>query len=604
MTEHSVGARVAPAAGVTRLTAFARRYHDRLTALKGWRRWLAVFLLGVLSAAALPPVYLVFLLIPAFAGLFWVVLAAPRPWRALLDGWLWGAGHSVGGFYWISNSLLVDAASHAWLIPLSVLGFAALLGGYAGSAAFFVRLFAGRPAVDTASDTSLGTGKQRSDIHRALGAALLLAAAWTFFEWVRSWLFTGFPWNLIGTVWTFSDAAMQGSALIGAYGMTLVTVFAAVAPAVFAYTGEEGEPVAQESRVPVLAVAAGAVLLAGLYGYGAVRLAGAPALTDQEMVDGVVLRLVQPNIRQADKWRPDLRTKHVLTQLRMSAAAAPQDNNASGDPEAPSPTHFIWAETAVPFFLNEQPDLVRALAQVTPVKGALITGAIRISDRGTPDQAVWNSLYAVEASGRIAETYDKFHLVPFGEFVPFQEYLDFLRIASSRGNYSAGPGLRVLNIRGLPPVTPLICYEVIFPGEVVPPASGSSPSGSSSSGSGAAARPEWLLNITNDAWFGISAGPHQHHASARVRAVEEGLPLVRVANTGISAVVDAYGRELVRIGLGVAGFADSRLPRPLAGETLFARLGPPLPLGLALFIAVAGLLVMGRDQPTRKNKLH
>ncbi len=534
------------AAWPERLSRFARD-------LAGWRRRRVALALGVAAAGALPPYHLVLLLIPALAGLMWLAVAQARPRDAFAVGLWWGVGHCAAAYYWISHSLTVDAARHAWLIPVAVIGFAVVLG-----------LF---PALVAAALNGLrrwrGLGPEAPP---GLSTALLFAGLWALAEWLRGWVFTGFPWNPLGSVWTFIDPMFQAAAVLGVYGLGLVTVLAAVLAV--SPGGKAGRAV----RGPVLTVA----LLIGLYGYGVLRLDG--VIT--ELAEGVTLRLVQPNIAQKDKWTRGLRAGHVARQIAMSTQPP--------EPGRPSPSHIIWAETATPYILASDPGLVRELAATAPRAGVLVTGTLRAEGRpGTEGFRVYNALQAVEPSGRIAASYDKFHLVPFGEYVPFYDWLSFLKITVGRGNFAAGPGLRVLDLKGLPPVTPLICYEVIFPGAAVPPEG---------------PRPEWLLNITNDGWFGLSAGPHQHYAAARLRAVEEGLPLVRVANTGISAVVDPWGRERAALDLGLADVVDSGLPRPLDDLTPFARWGNALPLSLAvigLLLGLAGLARSGRVPPER-----
>tara|TARA_R110002072_G_scaffold156850_1_gene307408 strand:- start:387 stop:2039 length:1653 start_codon:yes stop_codon:yes gene_type:complete len=535
----------------------ARRLHDLASGLTGWRRRGLAVALGVLAAGALPPLHLVFLLVPAFVGLIWLVASRRRFRGALADGWWFGAGHAAAGTFWISHSLTIDLARHGWLIPIAVLGFAAVLGLFPALAAgLLYRL-------------------RRTGMAPGGGDALILAGAWTGTEWLRGWLFTGFPWNLMGTVWTFADAMIQPASMFGVFGLSLVTVWAAAAPASLAGVG----------RRPWLATAFAAAFLAGVWGGGLWRLAGA----ETAFAPGVHLRLVQPNIAQADKWRPGLRAGHVTRQIELSL----NPKGLNGDPTAlqdreptPEPTHVIWAETAVPYVLGREPVLLRALSHATPVAGALMTGSLRIEDAPGGPPRVYNSLYVVEASGRVALTYDKQHLVPFGEYVPFQDWLGFLKITQGRGNFTPGPGPRVLEVKGLPPFSPLICYEVIFPHAVLPPA------GENVDGP----RARWLLNITNDAWFGVSPGPYQHLAAARLRSVEEGLPLVRVANTGISAVIDPWGRTVAALGLGQAGAIDAGLPEPIEARTLFSRVGNALALVLAGLFAALGYLAQRRAE--------
>jgi apolipoprotein N-acyltransferase len=288
-----------------------------------------------------------------------------------------------------------------------------------------------------------------------------------------------------------------------------------------------------------------------------------------ENVKNVTLRLVQPNIDQKVKWQPEHRHRHVIRQLKMSAAAAKT---------GPAPTHIIWAETAVPYFLAKQKILRAAIGDVTPVHGLTITGTIRGEEVPT-GRKVWNSLQAINFHGEIVGSYDKFHLVPFGEYVPLRSILKFSKLTEGQIDFTPGLGVTTLILPGLPPVGPLICYEVIFPGEVV---NRDNP-------------PDWLLNLTNDGWYGQSSGPYQHFAAARLRAVEEGLPLVRVANTGISAVVDGFGRVKARLNLGVTGVLDSSLPKKLTNKTFYSQFGN-MPV-----LIVLGIFGIGALFTCRKN---
>lgn len=506
------------------------RAAEALAGLAGWRRLATAALLGAVAAAALPPANLVFLLWPAFTGLLWLLDGVERPRSAFLTGWAFGAGYFLAGLYWVGIAFLVDAEQYAALIPLAVGGLAAGLG-----------------LLPAAAVLAVWASRRRGPARVAL-----LAAAWLVGEWVRSWILTGFPWNLIGSAWVVSEPMLQFAALTGVWGLSLITVSAAAAPSTL------GDAAAGPLR-RWLPTCVGLSLLALIWLGGAWRLAAAPDPGDRA-VPGVVLRLVQPSIAQSSKWRPDLRSRHVADQMNLSLRDGYE-----------RVTHVIWSETAITFGLTDDPELRRVLARIVPPGGLLLSGAPRRAERDGRLH-VWNSFHALDSTGRIRGTYDKFHLVPFGEYVPLRSLLGFAKLTQGRGDFTPGPGPRTLVLPGLPPVGPLICYEVIFPGEVTSPGT----------------RPAWLLNLTNDAWFGTSSGPYQHFANARLRAVEEGLPVVRVANSGISAVVDGYGRVLHELGSNRVGVIDSPLPRPLDTPTLFSRVGNWMVLVLsALGAAVA-----------------
>ncbi len=511
----------------------AVRLYQWTASLRGWKAPALAFWSGVTAVFALPPLNLVFLAVPAFVLLLWLVVSRQRPWGAFFIGWWWGGGFFAAGLYWVSMALLVDAARFGWLIPIAIGGFALGFGLFVAIVALAVH---------------------RSNVSMA-GRVLVLAGGWTLLEWVRGWLLTGFPWNPIATVWSFSDAALQPAAFIGTYGLSLLTVLAASAPAVLG-NGTSRRAWAFAALVVVVPMA--------LFATGTVRLADAQA----GFVPDVRLRLVQPNITQVDKWKPGLREQHMMTQLNLS-----QQPPAVG--ERP-PTHIIWGETAAPFFLADHKPWLKFIGGVTPKGGLIITGAPRRAKDASDHFQAANSMLAINDRGQVVESYDKFHLVPFGEYVPLADWLPLEKIAQGAGSFKAGPGPRTLSLKGLPPVSPLICYEVIFPGAVI----ATEPN---------VARPKWLLNLTNDAWYGRTIGPHQHFHMARLRAVEEGLPLVRVAGTGISGVVDGYGRVLASLKLGEKGVVDSGLPQALNALTLYAQTGNGLPVALAIAAMVLGL---------------
>lgn len=500
------------------------RLAAQLAALTSWRRALAAILLGALAVLALPPFGLFPLLFVSLVGLLWM-LDGLRGWRAAVAlGWWFGLGFFVAGLYWISNALLVDAARFGWLVPFAVTGLSA-----------YFALF---PAAAVCLASFVRAGAIR---------IVALAAAWTLGEILRGMLLTGFPWNPLGSALAFHPAPMQGAALGGVYALSFAVVLIAGLPATLA--GSNAGEGSRRARLWPGAVAV--VLFAALFGGGALRLADAPVVQEP---DALRLRIVQGAIPQAIKWQPDLVRQHFGLYLRLSQGlpGAPASDRA--------PVAVIWPETAVPAVFDGNPELTRAIALAAPPGGIVVTGIVRREAAPAPGRraAIWNSVLAVDSRGRVLGRYDKHHLVPFGEYVPFARFNPLPKLTEGRVDFSAGSGPATLNLPGLPGVSPLVCYEVIFPGAVV---------------ADQGARPGLLMNLTNDAWFGTATGPYQHLVAARFRAIEEGLPLVRAANTGISAVIDSHGRVRDSLALGVRGVIDAALPAPLAARTLFSRTG-------------------------------
>ena len=529
------------------------RFSARLAGLAGWRRLAAAALFGGLATLALPPVDAVPVLLVAFPGLLWLLDGARTGRQAFAVGWTFGFAHHLLGLYWISAALFTDIGRFWWALPLSAAGLPILMAMFSGLATLLV-------------------WKLRA---AGLARVFLFAASWALFEWLRGHLFTGFPWNLIGYGWTGFLPVLQSVSLFGIYGLSLLTVLVASLPALLGGAAPSSTPSSlAERRRGWAAIAAGLALFAALGGWGAMRLAGA----SDETVPGVRLRLVQPAIDQRLKWAPGERVRNVQQQLDQSAAEPASSAAEPPTHAAEPPTHVIWAETAVPLFIEQDARVRQALGSVTPPGGLLITGAPRAAVDAEGEQRYYNSLVAVDGSGAVAGSFDKFHLVPFGEYMPLRRWLPVGAIAGNGAEFSAGPGPVTLDLKGLPPVSPLICYEVIFPNAVVDRAH----------------RPQWLLNLTNDAWYGNTAGPHQHFAIARTRAVEEGLPLVRVANTGISGVVDPHGRTTAMLALGHKGVVDAALPKALPELTLYGWLGDGMFGVMLLFCAAFGLLARQR----------
>jgi apolipoprotein N-acyltransferase len=508
----------------------------------GLRRALIAFLAGGASTLAMPPLDVwpaLFLTIPVAVWLIdgsgvgrWNGVAA-----AASAGWFFGFGYFLSGLYWVGNAFLVDAKIFGWLMPFAVLVLPA------GLALF----------------TAFGFALARLLWTPGALRILTFAAALTFAEWLRGHLLTGFPWNAFGYALTGSLPLAQAAALVGLWGLTLVALAVFASPAVLA------DDVA-DTRRPWLAPAAALAVLAALAIYGAMRLAATPT----QFVEGVKLRIMQPNIQQDQRFNYAAKSDVMRRYLALSdRPASPQARGVA------DVTHLIWPESAFPFFLTREPDALAAIAELLPPETVLITGAARYAEAASGPGRIraYNSVYVIDHDGSILSVYDKLHLVPFGEFLPLRDLLERLglqQLVRVPGGFLAGERRRPIATPRAPAFVPLVCYEAIFPQAVVPPGE----------------RPGWLLNLTNDGWFGLSSGPYQHLAHARVRAIEEGLPLVRAANTGISAVVDPLGRIVAELPLGREGVLDSRLPQSIA-DPLYSRTGDR-----AVIVLVAGIMLL------------
>lgn len=488
---------------------------------------LALFLAGLLTATALPPVHFY----PGLLGIGLLLARlheAPRFWPAFVRATLFGFGFQLAGLYWVGIAFFVDAERFGALAVPAVLLLCLGLGGTIGLAAAVTALRRWR---------------------HVEARTLAFAVAWTVAELVRGRLGLQFPWNPIAVVWAGSDLTLQAVAYTGTYGLSLLTVAAVGLTARFFRPGHTGRP--------WTAFAAPAVLVVALLAAGAWRLHGA-----EDAATKVRLRIVQANVGQHHKWDPQKRVAWFRRHLELSL-----------EPTDPPLQVIVWPESAVPYEIENEPEVRRYLAEVTPPGGLLLVGGDRFEREMRPLTAS-NSLWAVDGTGTVLARYDKVDLVPFGEFMPFRPVLGAIglkKLTQGTIDFAPGPGRVTLHLPGLPPVSPLICYEAIFAADATAPSD----------------RPAWLVNITNDAWFGTSSGPYQHLAMARMRAIEEGLPLARAANTGISVVTDAYGRIQARLGLNETGIIDAALPKALDQPSFARRLHPWLLI--MLLVALTGL---------------
>ena len=483
-------------------------------------------LAGALVALGQAPWGLWPVAVPALAGVAWLVVRAPGARAAAGRAWVAGAAQFAVALHWLVEPFLVDAASTGWMAPFAVAlmagGLALFWGGAGWAAAALARDVPGRLAV----------------------FALAMLAG----EALRGWLFTGFPWAMLGHVW-IGTPVDQIAALGGALALSALTLGSAALLAA-----------ALPRRPLPLVLALALPGLAWLWGDSRLAQPEPPA-------PGIQLRLVQANVPQADKWNPDLIEAFFLRHLDLTAA-----------PSVPPPDLVIWSETAAPFFLDRPGDGLDMAAEAAGVP--LVMGIQRRHRGADGVQRYFNSLAVLDAGGRVTAIYDKHHLVPFGEYIPligaFAESQGWGGLAARMlSGYTPGPGPALLDLGPAGTALPLICYEAVFPRNLQ-----------------SAARPDWILQSTNDAWFGAASGPFQHLAQARLRAIETGLPLVRAANTGVSAVIDARGRLTASLGLGLTGALDAPLPgaRP---ATPYARTGDA-PWHLLLALALVGLFLRRR----------
>jgi apolipoprotein N-acyltransferase len=392
---------------------------------------------------------------------------------------------------------------------------------------------------------------------------IALAACLTTSEWLRGHLLTGFPWNSFGYALSEPLALAQTASLIGLWGMTFLAVAIFASPAVLIDGSAKG-------RLSWLPPATAALVLIAMAAFGGLRLSQHPTA----LVDKVKLRIMQPNLEQDAKFNYSAKQAVMQKYLSLSDRASGPQSTGVRDANI-----LIWPESAFPFFLTREADVMAQIADFLPKGSVLVTGSVRAPDQppGSKITRAYNSIYVIDHDGSVLTVYDKLHLVPFGEYLPFQDALERLgleQLTRVQGGFIPGNVHDALQIPGAPRALPLICYEAIFPAEVTT----------------RDGRPGWIINLTNDGWFGISTGPYQHMQQARLRAIEQGLPLVRAANTGISAVVDPLGRIVAQLGLGIEGVLDSRLPAAIA-PTIYGRAGD---IPAAIIVVLALLLVLKR----------
>lgn len=497
----------------------------RLAALSGFQKYATAFIFGLLTALAMPPIGAFYLLLVSVPGMIWLTQNSLTKKEAFLTGWSFGAGYFISSLYWISIALFVDIQSFWWVLPLSLIAGPAALALYYG----FIPLLAWRYK------------------GHATAYTLMFVTGWALIEWVRGHALTGFPWNLPGYAWHYSLPVMQTNAAIGIYGLSLLTLLWATLPALSCTP--------HKKFVPFIIIS---FLLAATA--GGVRL----YLHPSQPSDHYTVRIIQPNIPQSLKWDREAETRNFQQHINLTTAPS-----ALKDPL----TFIIWPETAVTSSLQQYPELAQYIRAKMPQHSTALLGNLHMT-RDVTGERFYNSLVVLNKETGIQDIYSKHHLVPFGEYIPFRHILNMTPIAAGIamvGDFTPGDGVSTLHLNNLPKPSPLICYEVIFPGAVARRDD----------------RPDWLVNITNDGWYGKSAGPYQHFEIARARAIEEGLPLVRAANTGISATIDPLGRIVGMQPLGTSGIVDTFLPRALS-STIYSRVGDTLFFLMIILLVIAG----------------
>lgn len=467
------------------------------------------FLLGALLSRAFAPVNFFPVIFIAIPLALLVLERAKENKDAFGLGWWVGFGFFSLGLHWIGFSFTQQEHVPSFLAPFAIFGLTALLSIYTGIT-FWI------------------TWRLRV---KGLARVLVFASAWTLFEIARGFWFTGFPWHLIGAVWAEWLPVAQSVYWISAYGLSFVTILSAASLVLF---------FEEKPKLLTMAIAFVGVLIFPLIAYlGDARLAD----NETRYHLGVSMRLVQGNVQQNEKWRSYLIDDHFDNHMQLSRA-----NSKNG--RANGIKLLIWPETAVQREnFDRDGSLLRwRMSRLLDFGAYAITGSPRFEERDG-ELHYYNSLIAFNSKGDLYARYDKNHLVPFGEYLPFEDTLKALGLSQLTGGsaWTAGQSLQTVKLPGIPSFSPLICYEAIFPGQVV--------LGNN--------RPDWMLVISNDAWFGMTDGPYQHLALSRLRAIEEGLPMVRSTSTGVSAVIDPFGRTVNSLGLGRRGTVESPLPKPI-----------------------------------------
>jgi apolipoprotein N-acyltransferase len=527
----------------------------------GWKRRIIAFLAGASLVLAMPPISIFPALCIGFTIAIWLIDGSSggtnnsyfkKVISSAITGWWFGFGYFLGGLWWLGAAFLTEGEQFIWAMPLGVIGLPAVLA-----------LF-----------HAFGFALARMMWSNSAGRIFAFAAGLGLAEWLRGHILTGFPWNTFGQAFIEYIVTAQFASLVGVEGLSVLALILMATPA-FIATG-----ITSRAKYKPLIWASFVFLLILVFGGTRLALNGGlnPQLDKAHLVENVKLRVMQPNISMFEKHNAKNGEKLIETYLKLSDKATSASTSSILDT-----THVIWPESSFPFLLAQTPQALNLIAAKLQGKVTLITGAIRadLAGTGQKNQHYFNSIQVVAKDGVISDSYDKVHLVPFGEYLPapFQTILikiGLRKFVHTPGDFEAGSLLRSISAEGLPPILPMICYEAIFPREftrdLVPGTSA----------------PKLIINVTNDAWFGNSFGPYQHFSMSKTRAIEQGLPLIRSANTGISAIIDPYGRILKSLPVGVADVIDAPLPKAIE-MTIYLSYGKSFVTWLLLICAIIAI---------------
>ena len=525
----------------------------------GWRRFLLLLVAGAIGGLSVPPFYILPALFVTMPIWVWALDGAERlpGWRRLFGpafsiGFAYGLGYFLVAFHWLGAAFFVDGGIMLAVMPFAILALAALIALVWGLASALAHL--------------LWSG--------GAWRIVTLATFLTMAEWARGHFFSGFPFDLLGYALAANDEMAQLASVIGVYGLTALAALLAMTPALIWPADRRGMT---RRLVPFFL---SLVVIAAQIGYGHYRLATTEVTNRTDMR----MRVIQPMVLEHADWN-EAKPADIITKLIDLS----ETRTGPTDPGLSTVTQLVWPESSLPIFLSDYPDALSRIAQMLPPKGLLLTGAPReqfdpsltVGATDAEDRPAFNSLIAVDKRGEIVESYDKSHLVPFGEYLPFPKLfaaLGLKQFVPGVEGWQAGSGRRLMVAPETPPFLALICYEAIFSGDL----------------GRDTANAQFILNITNDAWFDGSVGLAQHADHVRLRAVEEGLPIIRVANSGLTEVIDPLGRVTASLPPEQVGLLDvvpaNRLP-----DTVFTRFGYwPLLVTVLLGLAIALWSARGR----------